>query len=187
MNKELKRLSLGSILAAVAVVFGLIIKYTPGLNLEMPQGGAVFGIYMLPIVLSGLILGSFYGGLTGLIYGVVSWMLDGYYIHWGSIFFDYLIPFSAMGIIGGLFVGGIKDWKKIVLAFLLAGVFRWVSHGFSGVLFFEEYAKGNVWFYSFILYNAPYCASSTAISMILAILIGPSLTPFLEEFRKKRA
>lgn len=189
MNKELKRLSLGSILAAVAIVFGLVVKYIPGLNIQMPQGGAIFGIYMLPIVLSGLILGPLYGGLTGLIYGIISWMLDGYYIHWGSIFFDYMFAFSSMGIVAGFFVGGIKNYRKVILAFLIAGTLRWIFHGLSGVIFFKEYANHpNVWFYSFILYNAPYCLSSMGISLALGLILGPKLEPLTDEFmNKKRA
>ncbi|CCV64360.1 Proton-coupled thiamine transporter YuaJ [Alteracholeplasma palmae J233] len=184
-QKELKKLTTGSILAAIAVVLGVIIKYTPGINLEMPNGGAVFGIYIVPVILSGMILGYKYGILTGLIYGVVSWLLDGYVIHWGSIFFDYLIPFSLMGFAGSLFYGkGLSNWKNIVFAFLIAAVFRWIMHGFSGVLFFQQYAGDyNPWFYSFIIYNAPYVFAGATISLVITLIIRKPLVDLTKELQ----
>lgn len=177
-SKELKRVVLASILAAIAVVLGIIVKYTPGLNLEFPNGGSVFGFYILPLTLIGLLLGYRYAILGGLVYGIVSWLLDGYFYHWGSIFLDYLIPFTLVAVSGAIFhKKGVQRIDYIIYAFLIGFALRWISHGLSGVLFFGEYAPEgtNPWFYSFILYNLPYTASSASISLVLALILRPTL------------
>jgi thiamine transporter len=44
-----------------------------------------------------------------------------------------------------------------------------LAHGFSGVVFFAEYAPEgmNVWFYSFVAYNLPYMGASLALCLII--------------------
>jgi len=178
MTKVLRRLVLTSILAALAIVFGLLVKLTPGLNLEFPNGGSVFGIYTLPLVIIGILLGYKYGILGGLVYGTVSWMVDGYFIHWGSIFLDYLIPFALVGLSGAVFKDkALKDVKYLFFTFMLAFLLRWLCHGFAGVLFWAEYTPEgmNMWIYSFFIYNLPYVLSSSIISFIAALGIKKQL------------
>ncbi len=185
MDKVLRRLVLTAMLTALAVVLGIVVKFTPGLNLEFPNGGSVFGLYTLPLVVIGILLGYKHGILGGLVYGLVSWLLDGYFIHWVSIFLDYLVPFSLLGVAGAIFGKKVLDkWTYLVGAFTLAFFLRWISHGLSGVLFFAEYAPTdtNVWFYSFVLYNLPYVLSSTVISLVIALIIKKQLIELNKSF-----
>ncbi len=183
MNQTLRKIVLTSVLTALAVVLGIIIKFTPGLNFEFPNGGHVVGLYTLPLILIGMIVGFPYGLIGGLIYGLVSFFLDGYLIHWGSFFFDYIFAFTSIGIAGGIFGGkALKNWRYFVLAFVIAFLLRWVSHGISGGLFFAEYAPDGVnpWFFSFILYNLPYVLSSSVISLVIGLALRPQLMRVLD-------
>lgn len=174
MNKALRKIVLTAMLTALAVTISIIIKLIPGLNISFPNGGSVFGLYTLPLVLIGMILGYKYGILGGLIYGMVSWMLDGYFLHWGSIFLDYLIPFSLVAAAGGIFgKKSLDHWVYFAVVFIVAFFLRWMSHGFSGLLFFADYTPEGTapWFYSFILYNLPYVFTSSSISLLIGLVI----------------
>lgn len=182
-KNEIQRITLTSVFAAIAFVFGLLTKYVPGLNLEMPQGGSVFGFPMIPIVMLGFILGWKYGVLGGFIYGLTSVMLDGGLYHWGSLFFDYLIAFGVLGLTG-LFKKDLYHPVKFVLIILLVGFLRYVSHGLSGVILFGEFAPEGVnpWVYSFIYYNLPYMISSTFLTALIASLLRKKMIILTEQY-----
>lgn len=171
-HQEIKKVAFTATLTALAIVFGLITKFVPGLNLQMPQEGTVFGFYMLPIILLSLILGPKYGIIGGIVYGLTSILIDGGLYAWQSLFTDYVIAFGVLGL-AGFFKKGIYDWRWFLIATLSVSVLRYLSHSIGGAIIFAEYAPDgmNPWFYSFVVYNAPYMLSSTAVTMVLGLLI----------------
>lgn len=183
-SKELQRLTITSIFTALAVVFGMMTKFIPGLNLQMPQGGAVFGFSMLPIVLIGILAGPKYGFIGGAMYGLASVLLDGGFYHWASLFSDYVIAFGIIGITG-FFRKGIDKPLTFALAVLLAGFLRYLSHSLGGAIIFAEFAPEgmNPWYYSFIIYNLPYMASSTAVTLVLGLLTRPLIKQLATDYK----
>ena len=182
-KNEIQKITLTSVFAAIAFVFGVITKYVPGLNLEMPQGGSVFGFPMIPIVMLGFILGVKYGVLGGFVYGMTSVMLDGGFYHWGSLFLDYLIAFGLLGLTG-LFKKDLYHPVKFVLVIIFVGLLRYISHGLSGVIIFGEFAPEGVnpWTYSFIYYNLPYMVSSILLTTIVASLLRKKMIVLTEQY-----
>lgn len=183
-NFEIHKITFTSIMAALAIVFGLINKFIPGLNIQMPQGGSIFGFSMIPLVFIGLILGFKYGVIGGVLYGGVSLILDGGFYHWASIFTDYLIAFGVLGIVG-LFRKGIYSWKVLILAIVTAGFLRYLSHSIGGAIIFAEFAPEGMspWFYSFIIYNAPYMLSSITFTVIISILLLPLMRQLATDYQ----
>jgi thiamine transporter len=181
-NQSIKKITTTSILVAVAVVFDLIVRYTPGLNISMPNGGSPFGISMVPLVIIALIYGIPYGVIGGVIFGFVNFLLDGYGFHWASLLLDYVVAFGIIGL-SGLFKGGLKSWKQTLFAIMLAGFLRYIIHGLSGVIIYADYTPPGKtpFFYSFILYNLPYMAATTFISAVILLLIRKKLNDILDE------
>ncbi len=182
-HQELKKVAFTATFTALAVVFALITKYVPGLNLQMPQEGTVFGFSMLPIILVGLILGPKYGILSGIVYGLVNVLIDGGLYAWQSLFSDYIIAFGVLGL-AGFFRKGIYHWIRFLLATISVGFLRYLSHAIGGAIIFAEYAPEgiNPWFYSFVMYNAPYMATSIAVTAILGVLVLPKVRELAIEF-----
>jgi thiamine transporter len=182
-KNEIRKITFTSVFVAIAFVFSLLTKYVPGLNLEMPQGGSIFGFPMIPIVLLGFILGVQYGILGGILYGMISVLLDGGLYHWGSLFFDYIITFGLLGLTG-LFRKYLNAPIKFVLVILLVGFLRYLSHSIGGVLIFGEFAPEgmNPWFYSFIVYNAPYMLSATFFTALVASLLRKKIIILSEQY-----
>ncbi len=177
MKKNLLPLTETALLIALATVLELISEYF--IHIKMPQGGSV-SLAGLPILIVGYRHDYKYGLLAGLCFGVINFMLGGFWFHWGSIFFDYLLPFTALGITGFFQKPAQKNIFIFILGIIIAGTIRWVIHSLSGVLFFQEYAveagyADAVWFYSFIFYNLGYNAACTFI----CTLTGTALWPFL--------
>ncbi len=174
-NLSINIIAEGAIAAASSVVFGLISDMIPFLRLS--TGGGV-SLSMLPIFLISYRRGFKTGLITGFIYGLANLLISGLLIHPGSIFFDYLIPFTLLGI-AGLFAKKAQSGNILVtiLGVLLGGFLRYLSHSFSGVLFFSMYAPENMnpWFYSFIAYNLPYMLISTALALIIILVIRKRL------------
>ncbi|HHX80957.1 MAG TPA: hypothetical protein GX692_07835 [Acholeplasmataceae bacterium] len=177
-NKEIIKITETAILAALAVVFQLISTFVP--ILKMPQGGSV-SLSMLPIVVLALRRGPKYGVIGGLILGTLNLLVDiavgqgSFVLHWGSLFLDYFVPCGILGI-AGIFKKHRENLIFLTLAIALAGFLKYLSHSFSGILFFAEYARqlgyetpGAIFFYSFIVYNLPYNGFSTLISILVAI------------------
>lgn len=174
--KKINKITLTSTLVAIGVVLDLMIKFIPGLNLEMPQGGLVFGFSMLPIILIGILIDFKYGILGGIVFGLVNVLIDGGLFHIASLFSDYIFAFGLLGF-SGLFKNALDNKWKISLVILFSAFLRYLSHSLGGALIFAEFAPEGVnpWFYSFILYNLPYMISSTFITIVFAILLMPFL------------
>ena len=111
----------------------------------------------------------------------MSLLLDGVLYHWASLFTDYLFAFGFLGLTG-LFKNSLKDYKVFISAVLFVGLLRYLSHGLSGVVLFSEFAPEgvNVWFYSFVLYNLPYMASSVALSLVIGLLLRKRILDLAE-------
>lgn len=174
--KRINKITLTSTLVAVGIVLDIMIKFIPGLNLEMPQGGLVFGFSMLPIILIGILIDYKHGILGGIVFGITNILIDGGLFHIASLFSDYLIAFGVLGF-SGLFKNAFKNNYYISLVILFSAFLRYLSHSFGGAIIFAEFAPEGVnpWFYSFILYNLPYMLSSTIVSIVLALLLMPFL------------
>ncbi len=180
MNKNKLRINIiaeAGILIALAVVLDYICKLIPFLN--MPQGGHIT-LAMFPLVILSLRRGVSIGIISGLIYGMLNWVFDGYILHPGSIFLDYLIAFGAYGVVGvvsNLYLDKEKKNTAIIVLFIfIAGLIRYISSSLSGAIFFKEYAGNlNPYFYSFIVYNLPYMAITTIITMLLYPLLEKRL------------
>ena len=179
-RSDIKKLALASILTATAVVVEFLTSLIPG----MPQGGNFFGISMLFIFIIAYICGIGYGLVCGFLFGwfnFLTGLIGGFWWHWGSIFFDYLIPCTMLALVG-LRKKGLYTWYEFMISILIVCFIRYCSHVFSGILFFSENANGkNVWLFS-LGYNGWYMLSSTAICIVVGLLIRKRVVTLKEGF-----
>ena len=124
---------------------------------DMPQGGSITLVSLLPLMLYAYIFGAKKGVFVGFAYGVLQAVQDPWIIHPAQFLLDYPVAFSAAGL-AGLFreTNALKKLPqgKFALGAILAGTMRFVCHVLSGALAFEAYAEGqNAWLYS-LAYNS---------------------------------
>jgi thiamine transporter len=127
----------------------------------MPYGGSVTLGSMVPIMLIAFRRDLKVGVTTGVIYGFVQMMLDGWFYSPVGMLLDYPLAFGVLGI-AALF----KKQSLFGVAVAVAG--RFFFHFISGVVFFGIYAPENMSpvVYSAI-YNGGYLIAELVISAFL--------------------
>ena len=159
MQNKTKRLTESAMLIAVAIVLELVSKmFIP----EMPFGGQVTLVSMLPVVLISYRHGVKWGLVAGLGYALIEMLIgartvaaafqpgyfgDGTMLVNALIMcvLDYLVAFTVLGL-GGMFRDKIKaPGTALALGSVVALGARYVSHIASGYILFSGWAE---WFFT---------------------------------------
>lgn len=154
-----KRLTESAMLLALAIVLELISK---AIIPEMPFGGQVTLVAMLPVVLISYRYGVKWGFVSGFCYALLEMALGaktvsaafqpGYFGDDTMIFkailmclLDYLLAYTMMGL-GGIFRDKIKNpGTSLMCGSLVALGARYLAHILSGYLLFSGWAD---WFFT---------------------------------------
>lgn len=159
MNTKTKRITESAMLLAVAIVLELVSKaFIP----EMPFGGQVTLVSMLPVVLISYRHGVRWGLVAGVCYAMLEMALgaktvaaafqpdyfgDGVMIVNALLMclLDYVLAFTAIGL-GGVFRNKIqKPGVALACGSIVALGARYVAHILSGYILFSGWAE---WFFT---------------------------------------
>ena len=159
MTNKTRRLTESAMLLALAIVLELVSKmFIP----EMPFGGQVTLVSMLPVVLISYRHGVRWGLVAGLGYAIIEMALgarvvagafqpgyfgDGVMLLQAFIMcaLDYLAAFTVLGL-GGCFRGKLgKPGTELMLGSIVALGCRYVCHIASGYILFSAWAE---WFFT---------------------------------------
>lgn len=153
------------IMIALAKVLSMIKLF------EMPLGGSVTLGSMVPIFIFAIRWGWQKGIIVGLVYGIVDFMIGGWYVNPIQVCFDYVFAYAMLGF-AGISLSKNKDRESFLShlpAIALAVFLRGVSHTISGVVFYASSAEGSGM--SPFLYSVSYNYSFLAVDFIIAIAI----------------
>lgn len=171
-NSNVRKLTTSAVLLALAFVLSYVKVY------EMPWGGSVTFLSMLPICMVGIMYGPAYGLGTAFCYswlqilqgGVFSWGLTpGMLI--GSLLLDYIVAFTVLGL-AGMFRK--KGKTGVILGVTAVGVLRFIVHFIAGVVLwanFEDFVilgvsgSNSPVLYS-ILYNGAYMLPEIVLTVV---------------------
>ncbi len=139
---------------------------------DMPTGGSVTLVSLLPIMIYAYIFGAKKGLLIGLLYGLLQAVQDPWLIHPAQFTLDYPIAFSCItlaGVISDTIASTTKPYLTFTLGAVVSGAFRYVCHVISGMFAFGAYApSGTTNFLAFsLVYN-----SYVFIDILLVIIAG---------------
>ena len=145
---------------------------------EMPLGGSVTLLSMLPVCMLAIMYGCKWGLFCSFVYALSQLLLGiGAVLGWGltpaalagCIAFDYIIAFTVLGFAGLFRKHGVPGY---ILGISLALVMRLVSHVISGVIFFASWAPEgwNPFIYS-VSYNGLYMLPEMAFTIIGAVFL----------------
>lgn len=179
--KETKNLTVrclveGAVMVALAYVLTILKLWT------MPWGGDVC-LSMLPIFLYACRWGVRPGMMSGLILGVITFIMDGgIALGWQSILGDYLVAFTVLGL------AGLFRFRKssVFLGTLVGAAARFVVHYVVGATVWAMYmpetffgmTMTSPWFYS-LLYNGCYMVIDTALCLLVFALLSKPLEKYL--------
>lgn len=172
-KKYVYKLTLSAVFIALASALSLIKIY------NLPLGGSVTLLSMLPVVMLSCMLGLKWGFGAAFVYSLVQLgfgiTIDGLF-GWGltsvsligTILLDYLLPFTLLGI-GGIFAK--RGTLGIIIGTVIALIIRFVCHLLSGAIIFDIWCEWeNVWLYS-LCYNGSYMLPELVITTIGAGLL----------------
>lgn len=162
-----KKLVTSGIMIGLAAVLSMVKVW------EMPLGGSITLLSMLPICMLSIRYGVKWGVFSALAYSLTQIALGlGSLMSWGmtatmwfgSITFDYILAFTTLGL-AGLFRE--KGLIGTVGGVALSMVLRFICHFISGVIFFDIWCPEgwNVAVYS-VAYNGAYMLPELIITAI---------------------
>lgn len=149
---------------------------------KLPQGGSITLASMFPIILFSIRWGALRGILVGVLFGVLSLIIDPQIFHPAQVLLDYPIPFGFIGLSG---ISLIKD-KKSVFGYLpfviISHLLRLAAHIVSGIVFFSEYTpEGMTPFQYSLTYNASYMIPELGISILFLFLLWKPLSRLIKK------
>ena len=175
----------GAVMVELAFGLSLLTEFIPFLNL--PWGGSITLLSMLPIVVysirngigSGLAC-SFVYSLTqlamGMVHGLLGWGLTPVMLI-ACIFLDYIGAFTVLGLAGMFRKKEMTGW---IGGTVMAITLRYVMHVVSGAVVFASAGKlwdaieiNNTWLYS-MAYNACYMLPELIFTTIGATVLFKS-------------
>jgi thiamine transporter len=168
-----------AIFTALAFLLDLVSNFV--FSRIWPQGGSV-SISMVPVFLMAFRWGIKGGVLTGFLLGLLQFVL-GYSQIYTPVqgIIDYLVAFSVVGL-AGVFASQIKNavqeqrrgkWITFAtIGILIGSLLRFLSHFYTGIVFFGEYAPEGqpVAWYS-LIYNGTYMLPSFILCAIVVVLV----------------
>lgn len=174
MNKNVKKLTVSAIFIALSTVLSMIPL------VQMPLGGKLTPLSMLPVCLIGIMYGTGYAILPCLAYGLIQTFLGGVF-GWGlslgqliaCMLLDYILAYGCMAFSGLLRKkGAVGICTSIAIA--MAG--RFVCHFISGCVLFQSFdVFNNPYIYSFC-YNGAYMLPEMILTIIGAVLLFKTKT-----------
>ena len=157
---KVQKLTECAIMIALATVLSLLKIW------EMPLGGSVTLLSMLPICFISIRHGLGWGLGSAFVYAVLQLLLSiGEIVSWGltpvilvgCFFLDYLVPFTLIGLAG---VFRKKGTAGMLFGIILALVLRFLSHFISGIVLWTNVEQfelfGRSWENRPYLYSALY-------------------------------
>ena len=181
-----RKLTESALLIAIATVLSMI-------KFDLPFGGGVTVVSMLPLVLISHRWGWKWGVLTAFVYSLIQLMLGldnvGYATSFvmalGVIFLDYVIAYTVIGFSGAFDKPLGKTRKSVAVGIAVTFVLRFCCHLITGAWIWGEWMPETFmnmtmtgpWLYSF-LYHGWYMLAELVLTEIVAMLLYQPLGRF---------
>lgn len=173
-NSLLKKIAFTAIMIALGTVLSMVKVW------EMPFGGSITLLSMLPVVAVSVTYGVGWGLGAGFLSSLVqlalglpklmSWGLTPE-IFVGAVFLDYILAFTVIGLAG---IFRKKGNAGICLGTALAVALRFVSHFLSGFILWTNLDKfiafGKSWINHPVLYSLCYNGTYMLPELIITVL-----------------
>lgn len=188
-NKKLQMLCVCAVMVALSTALSLVKIW------NMPWGGSITLLSMLPVALVSVMYGLKQGLFSSFVYACIQLVfgitMDGL-LGWGltagmlfaCIMLDYIVPFTVIGL-AGMFRN--KGMTGILSGTVVAVLLRFVSHILSGIFVFasagklwEGFETDNTFLYS-LVYNGCYMLPEIILTAIGAFFVYKALDKVIKK------
>ena len=180
MNEKTQKLTVSAVMIALATALSFVKLW------EMPLGGAVTLLSMLPMCLLSVMYGVKWSALPCFVYAAIQMAVSGVFgwgltptVLVGAIVFDYLAPFTCLCFAGAFRKKGL--WG-IVFGILLVCVVRFLFHFASGCIFFRSYELFNNPYMWSLAYNGTFMLPELGLTLVGAVALFkvPAINKFIK-------
>lgn len=180
MNEKTQKLTVSAVMIALATALSFVKLW------EMPLGGAVTLLSMLPMCLLSVMYGVKWSALPCFVYAAIQMAVSGVFgwgltptVLVGAIIFDYLAPFTCLCFAGAFRKKGL--WG-IVFGILLVCVVRFLFHFASGCIFFRSYELFNNPYMWSLAYNGTFMLPELGLTLVGAVALFkvPAINKFIK-------
>ncbi|MBQ8000347.1 MAG: energy-coupled thiamine transporter ThiT [Ruminococcus sp.] len=174
-----RRLTESAIMLAASTVLSMIPL------IDMPFGGKLTPLSMLPVLLIAYRYGCGWGFVTSFTYGLIQMVLGldnlTYATNWVAviaiILLDYLVAYGVLGF-GGVFRGKLKhQWLEFSLGVGIGCVLRFLCHFITGITVWADTESA---FSAVALFSLGYNGCYMLPEMVLTVIVGVVLTRFFD-------
>lgn len=177
------RLTLSALMIALSTILSMLKLF------QVPQGGSVTILSMVPLVIIALMYGPRWGTFTCFAHGLLQLLLGLSNLRGldlvtllGSVFLDYIFAFAVIGLAG--ITWKMKNRAAAAGIGAAIGVFlRFVCHFLSGWLLWSEVVAD----WSSIVYSITYNGSYMLPELIFTVIASAIIWPIVGVFGKKTA
>ncbi len=151
----------------LTLALGIVLHMIP--LYQLPQGGRITPGSLVPIFVLSIRRGPKIGVLTGIVFGLLVYLIEPFFVHPIQFILDYPLAFSLLGLSG--LITNIP-----ALGIVIGTLGRLLSHIISGVVYFSSYAPQgmNPWIYS-ISYNASVILPDAILALVITVIILPRI------------
>ena len=172
-NKKVQLLAEAAIMLALAIVLSFVKIW------NMPMGGSVTLLSMLPIMLIAIKNGTAWGVSTAFVFSLfqlVQAIIEGNVFPYCTtvgivilcVAFDYVVPFTCLGLCA---VGKKSGDIFIYIGIAAVCVIRFICHYATGVVIWGQWAEGmSKQLYS-LIYNIQYMLPEMIMTLVAAIIL----------------
>ncbi len=169
-----------AVLLSMAIVFSFIKIW------QMPMGGEVTFVSMLPVMLAGFRNGPKAGFLTAFIYSLFqlasAFVSGNVFVYCTTattfiicVLFDYIVPFTGLGI--ACLLKNIKTssvrFKKISIYFAVSCgiILRFICHYITGVVIWGQWAGDEGPYIYSLFYNGTFLLPELILTLLVCVLL----------------
>ena len=187
MKKNLTRMMAES---AIFIAIATVLSF---LKIDLPFGGGVTIVSMLPIIIISHRWGWKWGVLTAFAYSLIQLIFgldnvgyaSSFLVAVGIILLDYIVAYTVIGLSGAFEKPLGKTRKAVAVGIAVTFCLRFLCHLVTGAIIwgvwmpetFMNMTMTNPWIYSF-LYNGWYMLAELVLTEIMAMLIYQPLRKY---------
>ena len=184
-----------AVLLECAVMVALSVALSFVKILQMPFGGSVTLLSMLPVCLVSIRHGLKWGFGASFVFSVLSLLFDLSILGWGltpvilvgCFFLDYLIAYTVLGIAG---IWRSRGFGGIMAGTALAVFLRFLSHFISGIVLWTNLEQfelfGRSWVNRPVLYSLIYNGMYMLPELVFTMIAAPFIYQRVEKYLRSR-
>lgn len=190
MSKKVRRLAETAVMIAIGTVLSLI-------KVDMPLGGGVTMVSMLPLIVISHRYGWRWGGFAAFVYSVIQMLLGLDNVRYATsavmaaeiILLDYIVAYTVIGFSSLTRVIAKDEGNAVALGIIVTFTLRFLCHFITGIWIWDAlWPNGFGWAattYSAI-YNGSYMCVELVITMVVAMATFKPLGKYYEYIDVKK-